>query len=73
MTMKLYKVTFGVETMKRGEAFQYFATQREARQWITDESPHELTMDYDQDVEVVEVPTTRQGLAKYLNKHHVYW
>jgi hypothetical protein len=71
--MKLLKVTFGVETLKKGEAFMYFATQREARQWITDESPHELTMDYEQDVEEVEVPTTKKGLADYLNTHHVYW
>jgi len=71
--MKLLKVTFGVQEQRKGEAFKYFSTQREARRWITEESPHELTMDYDQDVEEVDIPTTKQGLAEYLNKHHVYW
>ena len=71
--MKLLKVTFGVQEEKKGECFKYFSTQREARQWITDESPHDMTMDYEQDVEEVDIPTTKKGLAEYLNTHHVYW
>jgi len=71
--MKLLKVTFGVEHQKKGEAFMYFATQKEARRWITEESPHDLTMSFEQDIEEVEVPITKKGLAEYLNDHHVYW
>ena len=73
LSTKLYKVTFGVEEQKKGESFKYFSNQRDAMEWIVHESPHELTMDFDQDVKEVTVPTTRKGLAEYLNEHHCYW
>jgi len=71
--IKLFKVSFSVEQMREGEAFVYFATEREAGEWITLESPHDLTMDYEQDVVEVDIPVSKKGLADYLNTHHVYW
>jgi hypothetical protein len=71
--MTLYKVVFSVAKQREGEAFKYFSSEREARDWLAEESPHDQTLEFDQDVEKVSIPLTRKGLAEYLNYHHVYW
>ena len=71
--MILLKVVFGVEGIEKGKAFMYFPTMKEANRWIKEESPHELCLEYDQDIEKVDIPTTKKGFCDHLNEHHCYW
>ena len=65
--VKLLLVTYPAEGKKGGECFKYCVTEREARRWISDESPRDLHMDFDEDFIEVAIPVTAQGLAEYLN------
>ena len=62
--LKLLLVTYPAEGKKGGECFKYCVTEREARREITDESPRELRMDFDEDFIEVAIPVTAQGSCR---------
>ena len=64
--IKLLMVTYPAKGKKGGECFEYFVTEREARQWLTNPLPIALDLHFYDFIEVA-VPVTAQGLAEYLN------
>lgn len=70
--MKLYRIRFGVDNGYSGFGYHYVGTQKEAKELCANDG-EELGHDKsytELKCEVVDVPTDKKGLIRYLNNVH---